>query len=146
MMIILSRGLKGRVLTKLKIHQFHQNQSNVWRRRGRNIFIFAAMKDVPTKLSVEEYVADMVPKLRLVAMKDVPIRHLREEGVRSTVNILAVMRDVPIIFLMEESVLDMVPRGKLAVMKDVPNRYRKEEYVGNMGQKLRVMTDVPMLS
>ena len=91
-MIMISRGLKGRrVLKKLKIiHQFRQNQSDVR-------FILASMKDVPTKLSVEEYVADMVPKLRLAVMKDVPILLSREECVRDTER-----------------------RGKLAVMKDVP--------------------------
>ena len=34
----------------------------------------AAMKDVPNYPRKEEFVADMVPTLRLAAMKDVPIR------------------------------------------------------------------------
>ena len=47
MIIIKSRGLKERFLTKLKIFQFHRNQSDVR-------FILAVMKDVPTKQRKEE--------------------------------------------------------------------------------------------
>ena len=52
--IIISPGLKGRALTKSKIHQFHQNQSNVRRMRGRNIL--AVMKDVPIRYRKVEFV------------------------------------------------------------------------------------------
>ena len=69
-MIMISRGLKERVLTKLKIiYQVLQNQSDVRKRRGRN----AVMRDVPIMLLMEEYVSDMVPKLRLASMRDVTI-------------------------------------------------------------------------
>ena len=51
---IISPGLKGRALTKSKIHQFHQNQSNVLRMRGRNIL--AVMKDVPIRYRKVDFV------------------------------------------------------------------------------------------
>ena len=37
----------------------------------------------------------MVPKLRLAVLKDVPIRHLREEFVEGTVALLVIMKDAP---------------------------------------------------
>ena len=72
--MIISRDTKERVPTRLKIIQFHQNQSYVRKRRGRNIL--AVMKDVPIMYIQEEFVEGTVPKLRhiLAVMKDVPIR------------------------------------------------------------------------
>ena len=77
MIIIKSRGLKERFLTKLKIYQFHRNQSDVR-------FILAVMKDVPTKQRKEEYVEGTEePRgiLAIAVMKDVPIRQRKEEFV-----------------------------------------------------------------
>ena len=58
-----------------------------------------AIKDVPTWLSKEEYVSDMVQ---------------RYSAKRAN------MKDVPIMLSMEEYVSDMGQRGILAAMKDVP--------------------------
>ena len=75
---------------------------------------------------MKEYVSDMVPKLRLAALKDVPIRQLREEYVEGTVprkrRRLAAMRDVAIKLSREEFVSDTVHHGqkRLAAMKDAP--------------------------
>ena len=68
---------KGSVLTtKLKIHQFHQNQRSVLRKR-RKRFILAVMKDVQIKLSREECVLGTVLRergRRHAVKRDVPIR------------------------------------------------------------------------
>ena len=73
---------------------------------------------------MEEYVSDMVLKLRLAVLKNVPIGHLREEFVRGTVHRgqkrLAAIKDVQIASLEEEFVEGMVLRERLAAMKDVP--------------------------
>ena len=69
--------------------------------KRRHTFILAIARDVPTWYRMEEYVSDMVRKLRLAVLKDVPIMLLREEYVSDTVqretgrNILAVKKDVP---------------------------------------------------
>ena len=47
--------------------------------RGRNIL--AAMKDVPIRYRLEDFVTDMVQRERLAVMKDVPIMLLMEEFV-----------------------------------------------------------------
>ena len=73
---------KGRVVTRLKIiYQFHQNQRNVRKRRGRNIR--AVMRDVPMMLLVEEFVSGTVPRniFTLAVLKDVPIRYRMKEYV-----------------------------------------------------------------
>ena len=75
---------------------------------------------------MKEYVSDMVPKLRLAALKDVPIRQLREEYVEGTAprkrRRLAAMKDVAIKLSREEFVSDTVRHGqkRLAAMKDAP--------------------------
>ena len=70
------------------------------------------MKDVPTKVVVEDYVKSMVSR-RLVVMRDVPTKLLVEEYVPNTEQSkrkrLVVMRDVPTRLGMEEFVLVMVP-------------------------------------
>ena len=75
-MILISRGLKGRVLKKLKIiHQFHQNQRSV--RKRKKIIILAAMKDVPIMQGMEECVLGTVLRergRRHAVKRDVPIR------------------------------------------------------------------------
>ena len=98
MMIMISRGLKGRVLKKLKeVYQFHQNQS-VRRRRER--FIFAVMEDAPIKQGQAEYVpnTEQSKRKRLAVMMDVPTKLLVEEFVSNTEprKVFAVKRDVPI--------------------------------------------------
>ena len=81
------------------------------KRRGRGRL--AVTKDVPIMLGgKEEFVSDMVPKLRLAAMKDAPIK----QG-------------------MEEFVSDMVPKLRLAAKKDVQHMQGREEFVSDMVQK-----------
>ena len=97
------------------------------KRRG----IFVAMKDVPIMLLKEEFVRDMVPKLRFfAAMKDAPIKHRMEEFVSDMVPKLrfAAMKDVPIKQRMEKFVSGTVHHGqkRLVAIKDVPNMCRME--------------------
>ena len=65
------------------------------------------------------------------AMEDVPIKLSKEESVLATGKILkdAAMEDVPITFNKEESALGTGQRkdANYAVMKDVPSRFNKEE-------------------
>ena len=49
---------------------------------------------------------------------------------------LAAMKNAPIKLLREEFVSDMVPKSRDAVTKGVPNRYRKEEFVRGMVKKV----------
>ena len=81
------------------------------KRRGRGRL--AVMMDVAIMLGgKEEFVSDMVPKLRLAAMKDAPIK----QG-------------------MEEFVSDMVPKLRFAAMKDAQIKQGREEFVQVMVQK-----------
>ena len=65
------------------------------------------MRDVPVLLRREEYVSNMVPRGRLVAIKVVPTKHRREE-----------------------SVIDM-EQGKNAATKDVPTLQSREGYASD---------------
>ena len=78
--------------------------------RSRNIHVVT--KDVPTRLSREEYVSGMVPRSRSssAAMKGVPINLRKEEYVSGMVLSAHLL--------------------KLVVMKGVPSMFREEEYVG----------------
>ena len=96
------------------------------------------MKDAPIKQGMEEFVSDMVPKLRFAAMKDAPIKQGREESVQVMVQRLwkgfVDMKVAPNMLRKEEYVLGMVQSWKLAAVKDVPIKPGKEESVSDMEQ------------
>ena len=111
-------------------------------------------KDVRIYLFYEEFVQDMAhrKRRRLAAMKDVPIRHRKEEFVLGMVprSRHAAMKDVPVLPRKEEFVSGTVHHGQkgIAVMKDVPTKLLREEYAYDMvhhGQDIFVtMRDVPI--
>ena len=69
----------------------------------------AVMKDVPTKLSKEEYVGDMVQRyyVKLAGMKDVPTKQSREDSDRHGFKHYHCSREGPIKQGREEYVGDM---------------------------------------
>ena len=141
----------------MEIYQFHQNQSNMRKRRERFILILAAMKGVQIgqgmEIAAEEFVSDMEQKLigRLANMKDVPNRYRVEEFVsdmgQNLIRRLAVMKDVPIGHRKKDCVSGTVHHGQksIAIMRGVPTILSTEEYVLGMVLKLRLanMKDVP---
>ena len=101
------------------------------------------MRDVPTTLSMEEYVVGVVQKLRNAVMKDVPRMQRQEECVSGMEQQLrgVVMKDAPILFSKEEFVSDMVQNLRGAQVKRYMGMYQihgfREEFVSDMVLKLR---------
>ena len=102
------------------------------------------MKVVPIIQGLEGFVLNMVQKLRVAVMKDVPTKLSAtmfvcgmEESKRRSTSRLADMRAVPIVQGAEEEfVLNTVQklRSRLASMKDVPTKPEgRKGYVSGMG-------------